>query len=790
MSNKFHKVIGIDLGTTYSAVAVYNDFSGEVEIIRDSKGNSTIPSVVSFLKEKNGIVVGDEAKRNLEVDPQNTVIEIKREMGEDFTKESLEKIKSLHSNEIIERIKAVYRKENQYRNSDPEIFKENRPYRTIINGQSFLPQEISAFTLMRMKEIAEKEISEKIIDAVITVPAYFKEKQKKATEEAALLAGLNPLKLIPEPTAAAICYGVDKNVDTKSRYLVYDLGGGTFDVSIIEVEGTNISVIATWGDPRLGGSDFDDAITDWVVKTLKENNNVDLTTRGDFQLIRAKIKNKAEVAKKYISDVLSATIHLKDLVVPNLPEFIEIKRDIFEKLIDHYLKRSLNCVEKAIEIAETQKDVKKEEISAILLVGGSSKIPKVKTMLLDYFKKDDTFIRSDLNPDAVVARGAAMLAHKYLPSEPPFDIKKKRESAITNPDMDEDLGINLITEHSLGVGVYPDLVDRIIEQGSGIPCEQKKGGYKNAGPSDYVSVQVFQGEGKYQMENTLIGTLNIPTEPKEPGYHNFEVTFNLDESGLLSMKVLHTNENKEYPATFEQAACLSNDIDGLSSSYFKLQKMYLPELEDETGFVPLPDSDSGTEDKTANDEMEETIVEEITDIEEITEIEELTEVDTVVDEVAEQKKEQQTGQTENLQTGLTEPVGDIPEQFKLIVRRAKKQYLTRPDKELQNAYNTFIEALNSGMKEVELEDIGDELANLYDLAIKKSDDGLMESSVEIPDQFKMLIRRIKKHYLTQPDPELLNAHNEFIKAMNSASPTDVLEELGDSLADVFDKVRS
>jgi len=249
MSEKYHKVIGIDLGTSYCAVATYNNFTGYTEILRTAKGESTIPSVVSFDRVIKKVYVGQEAKNNFPVDPDNTVIEIKREMGEVVNERNVEKLRGFGLNPMI--------------NQDA--------YRVFFGDGWFLPQEISAFILMEVKEVAQKEINEIVNDAVITIPAYFTEKQKKATEEAALLAGLYPRQLIPEPTAAAVCYGADQGSSGKMTYLVYDFGGGTFEVSIIEVENEKITVIATSGDSRLGGSDFDNEITNWVVKKLKED---------------------------------------------------------------------------------------------------------------------------------------------------------------------------------------------------------------------------------------------------------------------------------------------------------------------------------------------------------------------------------------------------------------------------------------------------------------------------------------------------------------------------------------
>src|SRR6185295_1231551 len=328
---------GIDLGTTYSAVAAYDGFADSAEIIknREDGDQATTPSVVGLDPASRRVVVGWPAKRNLPNDPRNTVIEVKREMGELFKSEAaLDKFGA----------RGTYRLEE--------------PVRVRFADQWLLPQEVSAFTLMRMKEIAESEIGEEIRDAVVTVPAYFTSNQKKATEEAALLAGLYPRQLIPEPTAAAICYGVDRLDPVLRRYLVYDLGGGTFDVSIIEVLEEKIDVIATKGDARLGGGDFDDAIAKWAVKELqKQGFHV-----PDDPALLARIKHQAEEVKIRLS-----TFESTDLTLlgewPQRPPVLTLTRAEFERLIDGFLAGALTVVEEALKGAAA-KGVTREQIDA------------------------------------------------------------------------------------------------------------------------------------------------------------------------------------------------------------------------------------------------------------------------------------------------------------------------------------------------------------------------------------------------------------------------------------------
>jgi molecular chaperone DnaK (HSP70) len=547
MSEKWHKVIGIDLGTTYSAVAAYNLHKGQVEIIKNPESDNpeTTPSVVSLHPTAYKAFVGSAAKRNLAQYPADTIIEVKREMGEDFRPETLVKFNA-HG-----------------------TFNQGDPVKVRFGNRDWmLPQEISAFTLMKMKEIAEREIGEEIRDAVVTVPAYFKEKQKKATEEAALLAGLYPRQLIPEPTAAAICYGVESGSDERKLYLVYDLGGGTFDVSIIEVQGSKLEVIATAGDPRLGGGDFDDAITRWTVGELaRAGINV-----ASERAILAKIKDKAEMAKIGLSLAETSRLDLTFLKHPTLTS-LELSRPVFIGLIEPLLTKSLASVNEALELAKG-KGVDRSHIDAILLVGGSSKIPRVKQLLLDFFQKDESFVQGDLNVDTVVARGAAMMAHRFGPSPAPFDIRQRKQQAQLMNAEAEVQDVRMITEHSLGIDTDGGRFAMIVQRGTNIPIKVRREGFTNGGPAPTIPVGVFQGEDKSVYNNTLIGTLNIgPMEPRPPGFHQFAVEFNLDINGLLTMVVHHLNENKSYQAKFDQKTGVGGD-DALIAMRAKLLDRY------------------------------------------------------------------------------------------------------------------------------------------------------------------------------------------------------------------------
>jgi molecular chaperone DnaK len=560
MNDKLHPVIGIDLGTTYSAVAVYNTYKERAEIIADktAEGKKTTPSVIGVDQSTQRVIVGYPAKRNLAVRDirHPSIIEAKREMGELFNAERLEK----------------FHAKPKWKVGDPVHY-------WFIDGW-FLPQELSAFTLMKMKAIAEAELGCEVRDAVITVPAYFTETQRKATEEAALMAGLYPRQLIPEPTAAAICYGVDKGDEESKIYLVYDLGGGTFDVSIIKARSGDIEVIATNGDPRLGGGDFDDAIVKWAREELLQKYGSDPRFAAELMEpgTQAAIKYNAEQAKIALSDHPSTELNLADLW-PRQAPILTLTREHFNHLIEEVLKKSITYVNLALEAAAC-KGVTRDSIDAILLVGGSTKIRLVKDILLRHFEKDDSFVRADLDPDAVVARGAALLARTYGRTEGEFDVKKYRAGLTSlNRNIDEsDQGVyRLIAEHSLGIEVHTKqgpICHMLIAQGTNIPITKTEGGFFNGGQADHIPVNVFQGESKWIHENTLIGTVKIEDlKPMPEGFHKFDVEFTIDESGLLSVIIHHLNEGKKFQGKFEQKTGVGGDQQ-LATRHVRLLRMF------------------------------------------------------------------------------------------------------------------------------------------------------------------------------------------------------------------------
>ncbi|SDP95958.1 molecular chaperone DnaK/L1 cell adhesion molecule like protein [Lentzea jiangxiensis] len=536
-----HRVVGIDLGTTYSAIAMFDTDEDTAVIVPDRTFDppvDTTPSVVGFDPGVGAVIVGAAAKQAMSLPGRGreTIIEIKREMGALFSEETLRLFGAKGTS-----------------------FRVDDPLRVRLHGEWLRPQEVSALVLMRMKEIAERELGHGVHDAVVTVPAYFTERQKKATEEAALLAGLHPRQLIPEPTAAAIAYGVDRAEEESKIYLVFDLGGGTFDVSIIETEDRQVSVLATAGDARLGGGDFDAAIANWL--------NEKLGRSSPSEDERMQALAAAEKAKRELSLHESTTIDLGGDTAP-----VELDRATFKSLIKPALDRSLRKVLEALEMAKGGPDEPPLDVDAVLLVGGSTRIPLVREMLVDHFEKDDDFVRADGDPDTLVARGAAILASRFEASDS-FDLNR-RPTAERQSDAD-DFEIRLITEHTLGVGVQDNRFDPLIERGAKIPTRKEKR-YTNQKDSENVEVPIYQGESAVVFDNTRVGTIVLDKiEPREAGHHQFDITFKLDVNGLLEVKVFHVNAGREYEATFRQSTSIGK-IDMLAESRRRLLRLVEP----------------------------------------------------------------------------------------------------------------------------------------------------------------------------------------------------------------------
>ncbi|WP_031556667.1 molecular chaperone DnaK [Lachnospira multipara] len=461
------KVIGIDLGTTNSCVAVTR---GDYPVvITNQEGYQTTPSVVAFTKQ-NERLVGDLAKRQAALNPENTIFSIKRYMGTNHQKK--------------------------------------------IGSKTFSPQEISAYILMKLKEDAESYLGEEVTDAVITVPAYFNDAQRTATKDAGKIAGLNVIRIINEPTAAALAYGLDNGKPQK--ILVYDLGGGTFDVSIIEIDDDTIEVLATSGNNRLGGDDFDERICQFLIKEFNESTGINLSK--DYVAL-TRLKEEVENAKKVLSCALSFTINIPFITqVKGVPYHLEynLTRAKFNELTKDLVDKTLIPVENALKDAR----LKKEDIDSVILVGGSTRMPIVVDTLRQVMKQEPT---RNINPDECVALGAAILGGKLNNQLTP----SSRASQILLMD---------VTPLSLSIETIGGISNRLIERNTTIPTRHSQIFTTASAFQTSVDIKVFQGERKFTRDNKLIGNFRLSGIKKAlSGVPQIEVTFDIDANGILSV---------------------------------------------------------------------------------------------------------------------------------------------------------------------------------------------------------------------------------------------------------------
>ena len=655
----FHKVIGIDLGTTYSAVSVWDNDKQEIVVIPSATGTNSVPSVVG-LDPEGKVIVGAQAQNNLIMDAANTVIEVKREMGE-------------------------YARQPNAQTGDP-----GDPKRIRFCGRDYLPQEISAFILMELKQQAEHYMGEPIHDAVITVPAYFKEPQKGATADAAAMARLNLKRLLNEPTAAAVCFGADKVRDGRKHiYAVYDLGGGTFDVSIIEVSEGNVSVVGTGGNSRLGGGDFDDRITAYVMEQIKTKHGVDLS---QDPMIWARIKREAEMRKRELSSATAAMLNLPFLT-PQLSINIPVTRATFESLIDDLLKSSLVCLDEAIESAYKSNSINREEIEQVLLVGGSTRVKCIRKLLADHMGMEEKDVRSDINPDEVVSRGAAIVAREYNPSES-YEGKEVVIDMAANPGIAMEapthpgLVLQDVTSHTLGILLNQADFFPIISKESRIPAEKIQDGFTNGGRAKEIPVMIFQGEDPVAFNNTLIGKLPLLLpEAREEGYYKFEVTFALNSDGLLSVTVKETNLQKLWAAQIQcNVRATKEQIDSSAQHLKEVMASSEPKDFGAAGGSNLPKPpEAGTLPRPPAPPRP-----------------------TMAAQPA-------TPNSAPIAPEIPAPPANTPEQFKSIARRSFKLVSQLPASEKREkfltAYKKFINAVQT--KSSDLEELGDALDDTY-----------------------------------------------------------------------------
>ena len=503
------KVIGIDLGTTNSCVAVFE--GSEPVVIANSEGKRTTPSVVGFVKDGDR-KVGDPAKRQAITNPKNTVYSIKRFMGETYAQSQKEAEAMPYT-----------------------VVNEGGYPRVEIEGRKYTPQEISAMVLQKMKKTAEDYLGQEVTDAVITVPAYFSDSQRQATKEAGQIAGLNVQRIVNEPTAAALAYGVDKaNKDMKIA--VFDLGGGTFDISILEFGGGVFEVLSTNGDTHLGGDDFDQVIINWLADGFKAEEGVDL--RKDPMAMQ-RLKEAAEKAKIELSSSTSTEINLPYITaVDGMPKHLvkNLTRAQFEQLAHNLIQACLVPCQNAVRDAK----LSTSDIDEVILVGGSSRIPAVQTLVKNYFGKEPS---KGVNPDEVVAVGA--------------DI----QGAILNKEEGVgDIVLLDVTPLTLGIETMGGVMTKLIDANSTIPCKKSEVFSTAADNQTEVTIHVLQGERPMAAQNKSIGQFNLTgIAPARRGVPQIEVTFDIDANGILNVSAKDKATGKEQSIRIEASSGLSED---------------------------------------------------------------------------------------------------------------------------------------------------------------------------------------------------------------------------------------
>ena len=503
------KIIGIDLGTTNSCVAVFE--GNEPVVIANSEGKRTTPSVVGFVKDGER-KVGDPAKRQAITNPKNTVYSIKRFMGETYEQCSKE----------VTRVPFSVVNEGGYPRVD-------------IDGRKYTPQEISAMVLQKMKKTAEDYLGQEVTDAVITVPAYFSDSQRQATKEAGQIAGLNVRRIVNEPTAAALAYGVDKaNKDMKIA--VFDLGGGTFDISILEFGGGVFEVLSTNGDTHLGGDDFDQVIIDWLVNGFKADEGIDLSKDP---MAMQRLKEAAEKAKIELSSTTSTEINLPYISAEGgVPKHLvkTLTRSQFEQLAHNLIQACLVPCQNAMRDAKLQTS----DIDEVILVGGSSRIPAVQTLVKNYFGKEPS---KGVNPDEVVAVGASI------------------QGAILNKESGVgDIVLLDVTPLTLGIETMGGVMTKLIDANTTIPAKKSEVFSTAVDNQTAVTIHVLQGERPMASQNKSIGQFNLEgIAPARRGVPQIEVTFDIDANGILNVSAKDKATGKEQAIRIEASSGLSKE---------------------------------------------------------------------------------------------------------------------------------------------------------------------------------------------------------------------------------------
>ena len=494
------KVLGIDLGTTNSAMSIFE--GNEAKIIANKEGKNTTPSIVAFT-DKGEILVGESAKRQAITNPEKTIYSIKRIMGLMFNEDKAKEAQKRLPYKIVDR---------------------NGACAIEIAGKVYTPQEISAKILMKLKEDAESYLGESITEAVITVPAYFNDSQKKKKKEAGTIAGLNVLRIINEPTSAALAYGLDKKESEK--IVVYDLGGGTFDVTVLETGDNVVEVLATGGDAFLGGDDFDNRIIDWAASEFKDESGIDI--KNDVMALQ-RLKDASENAKKELSSTSETEINLPFITADaSGPKHLvkKLTRAKFESLIDDLIDQTIKKIDEVIKDSKLDKG----DISEVVMVGGSTRIPKVQERVKEFTNRE---LNKSVNPDEVVAIGAAI------------------QGGVLKGDVKDVLLLD-VTPLSLGIETLGGVMTKVIERGITIPDKKAQVFSTAEDNQPAVSIHVLQGERELAKDNKSLGKFDLTGIPSAPrGVPQIEVTFDIDANGILtvSAKDKATGKSQEIKIT-------------------------------------------------------------------------------------------------------------------------------------------------------------------------------------------------------------------------------------------------
>ncbi|GAA6843207.1 molecular chaperone DnaK [Helicobacter pylori] len=501
------KVIGIDLGTTNSAMAVYE--GNEAKIIANKEGKNTTPSIVAFT-DKGEILVGESAKRQAVTNPEKTIYSIKRIMGLMFNEDKAKEAEKRLPYKIVDR---------------------NGACAIEISGKVYTPQEISAKILMKLKEDAESYLGESVTEAVITVPAYFNDSQRKATKEAGTIAGLNVLRIINEPTSAALAYGLDKKESEK--IMVYDLGGGTFDVTVLETGDNVVEVLATGGDAFLGGDDFDNRVIDFLAAEFKSETGIEI--KNDVMALQ-RLKEAAENAKKELSSAMETEINLPFITADATgPKHLvkKLTRAKFESLTEDLMKETISKIESVIKDA----GLTKNEISEVVMVGGSTRIPKVQERVKAFINKE---LNKSVNPDEVVAVGASI------------------QGGVLKGDVKDVLLLD-VTPLSLGIETLGGVMTKVIDRGTTIPAKKSQVFSTAEDNQPAVSIMVLQGERDLARDNKSLGKFDLQgIAPAPRGVPQIEVTFDIDANGILTVSAQDKNTGKSQEIKISGSSGLSD----------------------------------------------------------------------------------------------------------------------------------------------------------------------------------------------------------------------------------------